>query len=134
MLLGLYPATTPDEHAPDVEGFLAGEVAGRPTTVAVFVSERDGGGLNGFLEMSVRDYAEGCEGRTPHVESWFVDEDARGRGIGRALLAAAEAWAREHGYREIASDTQLDNATSERLHRAYGFEEVERAIHFRKAL
>jgi aminoglycoside 6'-N-acetyltransferase I len=68
------------------------------------------------------------------VESWYMDADARRRGIGRALLAAAEAWAREHGYAEIASDTQLDNATSERLHGRYGFEEVERTIHFRKAL
>lgn len=47
-------------------------------------------------------------------------------------MAAAEDWAREHGYSELASDTLLENRASEGAHRALGFEEVERAIHFRK--
>jgi aminoglycoside 6'-N-acetyltransferase I len=63
-----------------------------------------------------------------------VDPDRRGTGTGGALVAAAEAWAREHGYREMASDTLLDNDASLRAHRALGFEEVERSIHLRKAL
>jgi aminoglycoside 6'-N-acetyltransferase I len=134
MLCALYPPYPPEEHAPDVDGFLAGVPAGQPTTAAVFVSERADGGLNGFLELSVRDYAEGCDGPTPYVESWYVDADVRRKGVGRALLAAAEAWARERGYRELASDTELVNRTSERAHLAFGFREVERTIHFRKAL
>jgi aminoglycoside 6'-N-acetyltransferase I len=84
--------------------------------------------------MSVRGYAEGCSGPTPHVESWYVDPDARRSGIGHALLRAAEQWAREHGFHQLASDTELHNEMSERAHKAFGFEEVERAIHFRKSL
>jgi aminoglycoside 6'-N-acetyltransferase I len=49
-------------------------------------------------------------------------------------VAAAERWARERGYREMASDTQLGNRIGERAHRRLGFAEVERAIHFRKDL
>jgi aminoglycoside 6'-N-acetyltransferase I len=134
LLCALYPNHPQAEHAPDVDGFLKGLPSGCPTTAAVFVSERPGAGLNGFVEISVRDYAQGCDGPTPHVESWFVDPDARRQGIGHALLRASEAWAREHGFHEIASDTELDNRTSEQAHKAFGFEEVERSIHFRKAL
>jgi aminoglycoside 6'-N-acetyltransferase I len=49
-------------------------------------------------------------------------------------MAAAEQWARERGYAEIASDAVIDNHVSERAHLALGFAEVERAIHFRKEL
>ena len=62
------------------------------------------------------------------------DEDLRRSGAGRALMDAAEEWAREHGYAEIASDALLDNEVSHAAHRALGFEEVERSVHFRKAL
>jgi hypothetical protein len=34
----------------------------------------------------------------------------------------------------MASDTQLDNHVSQRVHLALGFEEVERSITYRKAL
>jgi aminoglycoside 6'-N-acetyltransferase I len=49
-------------------------------------------------------------------------------------VTAAEQWARDRGYREIASDAMIDNLISERAHLALGFKEVERAIHFRKDL
>src|SRR5690606_31319662 len=55
-------------------------------------------------------------------------------GIGGALIATVEAWAAASGYDELASDTQLDNADSLAAHLALGFEEVERAIHFRKRI
>lgn len=134
LLCGLYPEHGESEHVPDVDAFLNGGGAGGSLLVAVFVCERPGGGLAGMLELSVRDYAEGCTGPTPYVESWYVDPDVRHRGVGSRLIAAAEAWAREHGYRELASDTLLDNELGLRAHRALGFEEVERAVHLRKPL
>jgi hypothetical protein len=39
-----------------------------------------------------------------YLEGWYVDRDVRRHGIGAALVHAAEAWARERGYRELASD------------------------------
>ena len=50
------------------------------------------------------------------------------------LVEAAEAWARERGHTEIASDTDPDNRTSIAAHRALGYEEVGRAVCFRKPL
>lgn len=134
LLTALYPEHPESEHVPSVDAFLAGRPAPWLLPSAVFVCERPGGGLAGFLELSERDYAEGCTGRTPHVESWFVDPDSRGKGIGRALMAAAEEWSRGHGYRELASDALLENRASHRAHRSAGFREVERSIHFRKPL
>jgi aminoglycoside 6'-N-acetyltransferase I len=127
----LWPEASAAEHAAETDAFFRGE----GPLAAVFVCPRPAGGLAGFLELSVRSHAEGCRpGPVPYVEGWYVDPDARGRGSGRALIAAAERWARERGYTELASDARVDNEASHRAHLALGFDEVERAVHFRKAL
>ncbi len=105
------------------------------TEAAVFVHERPSGGLGGFVELSVRDRVDGSlSPRVAYVEGWYVDPDLRGQGIGRALIAQAEAWARSLGFREIASDAEIDNATSLRAHAALGFRETFRLVHFLKSL
>ena len=134
LLSGLYPDSTEADHAPSVDAYLTGRQIAELIPSAVFVVERADGRLGGFLELSVRNYAEGCTGHTPYIESWFVDEDLRRSGAGRSLMAAAESWAREHGYNELASDALLENVISHAAHAALEFEEVERAVHFRKAL
>jgi aminoglycoside 6'-N-acetyltransferase I len=102
---------------------------------AVFIAERSDGSPAGFVEVGTRPYADGCEtSPVAYVEAWYVDPDVRRGGVGRALLAAAEAWAREHGYCEMASDTQLDNAVGFAAHRGAGYVEVDRIIQFRKDL
>ena len=57
-----------------------------------------------------------------------------GRGIGRALVEAAEARARALGHDEIASDSELDNLKAIAAHRALGYEEIERVVCFRRSL
>jgi aminoglycoside 6'-N-acetyltransferase I len=102
---------------------------------AVFVAVDETDRAVGFAEISLRPYAEGCT-TTPvgFLEGWFVAPEWRGRGVGRALTAAAEEWARGRGCREFASDTTLDNVSSAAAHEALGFEEVEQLRCFRKAL
>jgi GNAT superfamily N-acetyltransferase len=61
-----------------------------------------------------------------------VDEPARGSGIGRALLHAAEAWAGEQGYPELVVRS---NVIRERAHRFYlreGYAEKKRQVVFTK--
>jgi methyltransferase (TIGR00027 family) len=101
----------------------------------VLVAVHDTGGVIGFAELSLRPYAEGCA-TTPvaFLEGWFVVPERRGLGVGRALVAAAEAWGRERGCREFASDTTIDNTESAAAHAALGFEEVEQVRCFRKSL
>jgi len=59
-----------------------------------------------------------------YLEGWFVAPEPRGQGGGRALVAAAEAWGREQGCRELASDTEHENDVSTAAHLALGFEDV----------
>jgi aminoglycoside 6'-N-acetyltransferase I len=91
--------------------------------------------LVGFAEVSRRSYAEGCESSpVGFLEGWYVVPERRREGIGRALVAAAEAWARRLGCTEFASDALVENTGSAAAHRALGFEEVEVIRCFRKEL
>ena len=101
----------------------------------VLVADDGSHRLIGFAEVSRRAYAEGC-GTTPvgFLEGWYVEPAHQRQGVGRALVAAAEDWARSKGCREFASDTRYDNADGAAAHRAIGFTEVEQLRCFRKAL
>jgi len=101
----------------------------------VFVVDRGDGTLAGFLEVGTRPYADGCDtSPVAYLEAWYVDPDVRRQRWGQRLVAAAEEWARSHGYREMASDTPLDNVVSQDAHRRAGYEEVDRVMQFRKDL
>ena len=104
--------------------------------MVIFVAAAPAGALLGFLEVGMRSHADGCDWShaVGYVEGWFVLENARRRGIGAALLRAAEDWSRAQGCTEIASDTQIDNGVSQSAHQALGFEVAERAVLFRKSL
>lgn len=125
----LWPEAALEELALGVGEFLLGGGLLRAVLVAEGAS-----GLCGFLELSVRPYAEGCAGPTPFMEGWFVDDTARRQGVGAALVRAAEGWATEQGFSELASDTQLWNTVSQSAHEALGFEEAERLVSYRKVL
>jgi aminoglycoside 6'-N-acetyltransferase I len=137
-VMALAMALWPDEPARGVRTHMRALLAGRPRSslpLVIHVVER-GRRVVGFIEVGLRSHAEGCDGRRPagYVEGWFVVPGERGRGLGRRLMQAAERWAIDQGCVEMASDTWLDNQGSQRAHLALGFEEVERAVSFRKPL
>ena len=106
-----------------------------PRGAITLVAVRDGGGLCGFLEVHLREYAEGCtDSPVPYIEGWFVDADSRRNGIGRALVRAAEQWAKQQGFREMASDAEASNRGSIAAHRKLGYERVEDIVCFRRTL
>ena len=53
----------------------------------------------------------------------FVEAGARRRGVARALLDAAAAFAREDGAIGISLETSQDNAAARALYRAAGWNE-----------
>lgn len=127
----LWPEGSAEEHAGEIEDFFAGRSR---EPIAVLVVEA-AGRLLGFSELSIRSHAEGCTtGRVGYLEGWYVVPEARGQGVGRALVEAAEDWARAQGCTEFASDTEIDNERSAAAHRALGFAEVDRIRCFRKDL
>ena len=58
-----------------------------------------------------------------------VRSDRRGTGVGRAIVDAAEAWARDRGVRTLVASIFIANEGSMRFWRAVGFEPwVERLV------
>ena len=104
-------------------------------TELVLFAEKTVGGLCGFVEVSIRPWAIGCEPRpVRYIEGWYVDEDVRREGVGRASVEAAEAWARSKGCHQMASDAELWNTVSHQAHGSLGFEETGRLVLFKKDL
>lgn len=135
MRASLWPDAPFSEHLAELEA--CASRSGQPGfPVVILVAEDARGTLTGFLEAGLRSHADGCDQARPvgFVEGWFVAVEHRRKGVGRALLRAAEEWARAQGCREMGSDALIDNSGSERAHLALGFEIVDRCVHFRKAL
>jgi GNAT superfamily N-acetyltransferase len=55
------------------------------------------------------------------IEDLYVAEDARGHGLGRALVDGAIARARERGCRRMELDTNENNAAARALYEGAGF-------------
>lgn len=156
MRVDLWPDGSKAEHAGEIAAFFDG-LTREPTAVLIAEGDAgstidhrekpegvedepagagsDAGQVLGFVELSIRPCAEGCRtNRVAYLEGWYVVPEARRRGVGRALVEAAEAWGRAHGCTEFASDTQPDNTTSLAAHRALGFTDAGTVICFRKDL
>lgn len=94
-----------------------------PATSTLLIAELPDGTRVGFVYLEeLRDYftlvAHG------HVGMLVVNEDAEGRGIGGALMRAAEAWARERGYRTLTLTVFGTNHAAQAIyqHLGYGLE------------
>ena len=128
----LWPQGSAGEHEEEIEAFFAGR---RREPLAVLIAEDSGGQPLGFAELSIRPHAEGCRtDRVGYLEGWFVARQARRRGVGRALVEAAERWASGQGCTELASDSQPDDVRSRAAHLAAGFADVGLVRCYRKDL
>jgi GNAT superfamily N-acetyltransferase len=86
----------------------------------LFVGEYEGAvvGVVGVLAVGARDAGGQHRGR---IECCYVDRDARGVGVGTALMEAAVAWCEASGCAEVdALALPGDRATKQRLE-ATGF-------------
>jgi aminoglycoside 6'-N-acetyltransferase I len=126
----LWPDTAREELERELEEILSD--AGRNS---VLVAASPAGGLVGFVEVALRDWAEGCATRpVGYIEGWYVEPGHRLSGVGRRLIEAAERWARSRGCTEMGSDADLGNEVSSGAHRALGYAEVARLVLFSKRL
>ena len=126
----LWDDADPEELMQELETHLEGKMP-----IVCFVLDRENGKLGGFLEASIRPWAEGCTApNVGYVEGWYVDPDLRGKGFGRRLVDTAEQWAIDQGCTEMGSDAFIDNLDSRAAHKALGYEERSFNVHFRKLL
>ncbi len=133
--LQLWPECSLEEEKAVIDELISTGMSGT-LPAAVFVAEANEGAVIGFLEVGLRSHADGCDPAQPvgFVEGWFVLAASRNQGVGRALMSAAEDWARQQGAIEMASDAWITQEDSHRVHEAMGFEVVDRCVHFRKSL
>lgn len=120
-----YP-NTPEEIATRLRDVLA-----QPGSTVLVAADEDGtvigyGHVFGAHRVDSDPFAE--------IGALVVDATRRGRGTGAALVAAMEAWAIEHGYRELRVRS---NVVRERAHAFYdrlGFGRVKRQQIFARSI
>ncbi len=76
----------------------------------------------GFLHMFARPALE----KPPEaiVQAMAVDRRSRRRGVGRALMAAAEAWARTQGFTSLALSSQVQRDDAHAFYASLGYKPV----------
>ena len=125
-------ADSGQDHSRTLARYFEGD---SPFIDQLLVCEDSRGQVIGFAELRLRNYAEGSENpEVPYLEGWFVDARFRRMGVGALLISAAEDWARNRGYSELASDADIDNTASIAAHLSLGFAEVDRSVSFLKKL
>lgn len=120
---------TVEEHAKEFEKIINNEES------AVFLLFLDNQAI-GFAQCQLRhDYVEGTDSSpVGYLEGIFVKQEYRKQGFAKELLKQCEAWAKEKGCSEFASDCELDNNVSLKFHLKMGFAEANRIICFTKQL
>lgn len=99
-----------------IDGALSGKTPG----AEVLVAEGADGSPLGFIHLhGARDFFTGEE--HGHVSDIVVKAEAEGRGVGRALMAEAEAWARKRGYRLLSLHVFEANARARALYAHLGY-------------
>lgn len=94
--------------------------AGPPAGAALLIAESDQGERWGFVYLErLEDYFT----REPHghVGMLVVAEDAAGRGVGAALMRAAEGWAVASGYRRLTLTVFEDNRAARAVYEHLGY-------------
>ncbi len=99
---------------------------------AVFVAESAGGEVIGWLHVFGRHLLE----TAPFAEigALVVDGAARRQGVGRALIVAAEGWARGAGYGAIRVRSNTARTVARPFYEARGYELIKTQYVFQKAL
>lgn len=87
---------------------------------AIFVAEDDRGQVVGLLSASQR-WTLWHAGPCAIIEELIVDEGARRKGIGRALIQAALDWARSQRCSEVEVSTDQNNVKAQAFYRQLGF-------------
>lgn len=102
----------------DVKRWLLDE---RPTRYEVIVAESDGT-IAGWAAL--RPYSHRCAYAGVADLSIYVERDARGKGVGEALLVALEERARHNDFHKIVLFTFPFNGAGQRLYQKRGFRDV----------
>ena len=101
----------------------------------IFLYERDDE-IIGFINTAIRnDYVPGSTADgVAYIEGIYVCKAYRRNQVAIKLVEHAVEFFKVRGFTEIASDSLIDNEVSQFWHKAIGFNEVERCVHFIKKI
>lgn len=132
-LIGLVTELWPEEDVVEAyENYKAILTSGQEACYLV----RQGEQYVAFIHVTIRnDYVEGANSwPIAYVEGVYVKPDFQKQGIASKLISVAEAWAREKGIKQLASDAELTNVQSINFHKQVGFTEAGKIVCFIKNL
>ena len=111
--LAFYKTDVPEE----VTAFTWARILDPSSRVSMRVAE-EGGKLLGF---AIHHYHDSTWDIAPEgdLEDLYVDEDIRGKGVGRALVDDLVTISKRHGWRGIYWHTNEDNARARKLYDSY---------------
>lgn len=94
-----------------------------PAGTAIFIAEDAiTGAPLGFIHLhAASDYYNKAE--HGHIGDVIVAPEGEGRGVGRALMAKSEGWAREQGYRWLTLTVFRQNVRARELYERLGYGE-----------
>lgn len=97
---------------------------------SVIVAEENGAIAGFVFSTTKQDYFTGRD--HAHIEVLTVAESAEGRGVGRALLQAAEQWATSRGYPLITLNVFAVNERARAIYERNGY--GQETVHYLKPL
>ncbi len=89
-----------------------------------YIAEDDNGRAIGWGVVHEKDddvYVVAPERRHVYISELFVNEDVRGKGVGRALIAACEDWARTRGIAVMQIGVLALNTRADQIYRQSGY-------------
>jgi GNAT superfamily N-acetyltransferase len=103
--------------------WLEDSLADAKAGVGVVLVVADADGIAGVISVKPSTHFTGE--RDGYIGELVVADRAARRGIGRALIAAADAWARDHGLRNLTLHTGAFNVGARAFYADLGFAEEE---------
>lgn len=113
---------TPEQMTAGDRRVLERVLSTNPSGTAVFIAQDSDGISLGFIHLTTAvDYY--TEEKHGHISDIVVAAVGEGGGVGRALMATGEEWAREQGYRLMTLSVLLQNTRARKLYEKLGFGE-----------
>jgi GNAT superfamily N-acetyltransferase len=119
--LGVAPWRGAERMRATMLRFLLDDLAAMGRDSTVFIAEAADGTPVGAATIGRSNHFTGQE--QAELGELAVVEEAEGQGAGTALLAAAEAWARERGFPFVALGTGVANARARAFYARHGYAE-----------
>jgi GNAT superfamily N-acetyltransferase len=119
LLIGMPSWRDPQQWLAAFQSWITESIEQHGQTTMVFVAENHQGEALGFATLSHQTHFTGEP--QAYVNELATSAAAEGRGVGTALIAACEQWARDQGYRILSLSTGAANARALGFYRHLGF-------------